>query len=405
VKRKARYEKRKMSGALNNIYNNISFALNLHTDAMANLQEQVSTGSRINRISDEPAAAYRVLGLNTNEKSLENYINNLSEVISILELSSTIIEDITSNFTETQIRLTQITSGIYDEAARKRTAEGINDILEHTVSLANTKHMDQYIFGGTNTGTVPYTVERTDGKITKVTYQGSFENRDIEVAPGMESSAFYIGDNIFRSNDRSDPVFVGDTGAKAGTGTSSVRGAVWLTVTGSAGNYNLSIDDGLSTFSTDGTDTNLAITNSRTGEVLYVDTTEITSTGIDLVSIPGTYDIFNTLIIIRDVLENEKGLSDAQVREQLSNLPNSFEETNKLLIQAEVSVGSKIGFLDDLNYSLKDIKYNTEDEATRLQEADIAQIAIDLSRREVLYQMSLAVAAKLMSMSLLDFIE
>jgi len=405
VKRKASYEIRKMSGALNNIYNNISFALNLHTDAMANLQEQVSTGSRINRISDEPAVAYRVLGLNTNKESLENYINNLSEVISILELSSTIIEDITSNFTETQIRLTQITSGIYDEAARKRTAEGINDILEHTVSLANTKYMDQYIFGGTNTGTAPYTVERTDGKITKVTYQGSFENRDIEIAPGMESSAFYIGDNIFRSNDRSDPVFIGDTGAQAGTGTSSVRGAVWLTVTGSSGNYNLSIDDGLSTFNTDGTDTNLAITNSQTGEVLYIDTTKITSTGIDLVSVPGTYDIFNTLIILRDVLENEKGLSDAQVREQLNNLPSSFEETNKLLIQAEVSVGSKIGFLDDLNYSLKDIKYNTEDEATRLQQADIAQIAIDLSRREVLYQMSLSVAAKLMSMSLLDFIE
>ncbi|MFZ2146840.1 MAG: flagellar hook-associated protein FlgL [Sedimentisphaerales bacterium] len=393
-----------MSGALNNIYNNISFALNLHTDAMARLQEQVSTGSRINRISDDPAAAYRVLGLNTNEKSLENYINNLSEVISILELSSTVIEDITSNFSETQIRLTQISSGIYDEAARKRTAEGINDILEQTVSLANTKHIDQYLFGGTNTGSAPYTVERTDGKITRVTYQGSYENRDIEVAPGMESSAFYIGDNIFRSNDRSDPIFIGDTGAKAGTGTSSVHGGVWLTVTGSAGNYNLSIDDGLSTFNTDGTDTNLAVTDSRTGEVLYVDTTAIASTGVDLVSIPGTYDIFNTLIIIRDVLENKKGLSDAQVREQLNNLPSSFEETNNLLVQAEVSIGSKIGFLDDLNYSLKNIKNNTEDEATHLQEADIAQIAIDLSRREVLYQMSLSVAAKLMSMSLLDYI-
>ncbi|MFH1884589.1 MAG: flagellar hook-associated protein FlgL [Planctomycetota bacterium] len=393
-----------MSGTLNSIYNNISFALHLHTDAMANLQEQVSTGSRINRISDDPSAAYRVLGLNTNEKSLENYINNLSEVISILELSSAIIEDITSGFSETQIRLTQISSGIYDEAARKITAEGINDILEQTVSLANTKHMDQYLFGGTNTGSAPYTVERTDGKITRVTYQGSFENRDIEVAPGMESSAFYIGDNIFRSNDRSAPVFIGNTGAKAGPGTSSVHGGVWLTVTGSAGNYNLSIDDGLSTFNTDGTDTNLAVTDSRTGEVLYVDTTAIASTGVDLVSVPGTYDIFNTLIIIRDVLENEKGLSDAQVREQLNNLPSSFEETNNLLVQAEVSIGSKIGFLDDLKYSLKDIKYNTEDEATRLQEADIAQIAIDLSRREVLYQMSLAVAAKLMSMSLLDFI-
>jgi len=397
-----------MSGALNNIYNNVSFALNLHTEAMAKLQEQVSTGSRINQISDDPAASYRVLGLNTNVKSLENYINNLSEVISILELSSTIIENITSNFTETQVRLTQISSGIYDEAARKRTAEGINDILEQTVSLANTKHMDQYLFGGTNTGSAPYTVERTNGKITGVTYQGSFENRDIEVAPGLESSAFYIGDNIFRSNNRSDPIFIGDTGAKAGTGTSSIHGAVWLEITEPvAGTYRLSIDDDPTSY-VDVTvppgDANTMVTHAETGEVLYVDTTAIASTGVDLVSVPGTYDIFNTLIIIRDVLENEKGLSDAQVREQLSNLPSSFEETNNLLVQAEVSIGSKIGFLDDLKYSLKGMKYNTEDEATRLQEADIAQMAIDLSRREVLYQMSLSVAAKLMSMSLLDFI-
>jgi len=390
-----------MSGTLNNIYNNVGFALRLHTNAMAKLQEQASTGSRINRISDDPTAAYRVLGLNTNEKSLGNYINNLSEVVSILELSSTIFENITSGFVETQKRITQITSGIYDEAARERTAEGIDDILEQVVSLANTKHMDQYLFGGTNTGSAPYTVERTSGKITRVTYQGSLENRDIEVAPGVESSAFYIGDNIFRSNDRSAPVFIGDTGAKAGTGTSSVRSGVWLTVRDNGG-YELSIDDGATWVAAGGTNT--AVTNSLTGQVLYVDTTGITSTGVDLVSIPGTYDIFNTLIIIRDVLENEKGFSDAQVREQLKNLPSSLEETSKLMVQAQVSIGSKVGFLDDLKHSLKDLQYDTEDEATRLQEADIAQIAIDLSRREVLYQMSLAVAAKLMSMSLLDFI-
>jgi flagellin-like hook-associated protein FlgL len=40
-----------------------------------------------------------------------------------------------------------------------------------------------------------------------------------------------------------------------------------------------------------------------------------------------------------------------------------------------------------------------------LQQADVAQIAIDLSREQVLYQMSLSVAGKLMTTSLLDFIE
>jgi flagellin-like hook-associated protein FlgL len=85
-------------------------------------------------------------------------------------------------------------------------------------------------------------------------------------------------------------------------------------------------------------------------------------------------------------------------------LPYSIDEISKVLVKAEVSIGSKVGFLDDLQHNLEDLQYNTEDETTRLQEADIAQIAIDLSRREVLYQMSLSVAAKLMSLSLLDFI-
>ena len=393
-----------MSGALNNIYNNVSYALYLHSVEMTRLQEQVTTGSRINRPSDDPSCSYRVVTLNSQEKSLGNYINNLSEAVSTLELSSTVIREIGSALTEIKVRLTQVIGGIYDEDTRERAAEGINDILEQVVSLANTKNMGQYLFGGGNTTSAPYLAERTNGEITSVTYQGSLENREIEVASGIKSSVFQVGNDIFGSDDRRDPVFLGDTGAKAGSGTSNLQGNTWLTVTGSAGNYTLSIDDGLSTFNTDGTDTNLAVTDSVTGKILYVDTTEINSTGVDLVSVPGTHDIFNTLVSIRDMLKNEKGLSGAQLRELQDNSLTTLEEINGLIVQAEVSVGSKIGFLDNLKDSLTKLKYDAEDESTLLQEADIAQIAIDLSRREVLYQMSLSIAGRLMSLSLLDFL-
>jgi flagellar hook-associated protein 3 len=394
-----------MSGKLNSIYDNVSYALYLHSIEMARLQEQTTTGSRINRPSDDPSSSYRVAILNSQEKSLGNYINNLSEALGTLELSSTVFQEIQSTITETKVRLTQVIGGgIYNDETRKRLAEGINDLLEQAVSLANTKHMGQYLFGGNNTTSAPYLVERTNGEITGITYQGSLENREIEVAPGIKSPAFYVGYDIFHSDDRSDPAFLGDTGAKAGTGTSNIQGDIWLTVTGSAGNYNLSIDDGLSTFNTDGTDTNLAVTDSRTGKVLYVDTTEITGTGVELVSVSGTHDIFNTLMNIRDMLENERGLSGAQLQELHDNSLRTLDEINELLVQAEVVVGSKIGFLDTLKDSLNNLKYDAEDEATLLQEADIAQIAIDLSRREVLYQMSLSVAGKLMSLSLLDFL-
>lgn len=395
-----------MSGTLNNIYNSVSYALYQQAKALAGLQEQVSTGSRINRVSDDPSATYQVLGLNTQDRSLGNYIDNVSEVASSLEISSMIIEGMISYFVEATSRLTQVTGGIYDDEARKRTAEEINQMLEQMVLLANTKNMNQYLFGGGSSGTAPYVVERTDGEITRVIYQGSQDDRNIEISPGMQSSIFYVGDDIFRSDNSGSAVFIGDTGAKAGTGTSNVKGDVWLTVIHDGSNYKISIDDGASYVTVPvGGDSNQAVTNSVTGEVLYVDTTEISGTGVELVRVPGTYDIFSALIGIRDILANKRELSSVQVEELLSNSFGSLDEIHNLLVQQSVSVGSKIGFLDDLKENLKGLKYNVEDETTRLEEADIAQLAIDISRREILYQMSLSVAAKLMSLSLLDFIE
>ncbi len=388
-------------GTLSNIYNNVSFALSLHTEAMARLQEQAATGSRINRASDDPSAAYRVLGLNSQKRSLENYMDSLLEVVSLLDIASTAIDSMKHALSKVTVRLT----GISGSSAATGIAGEVNNWLESIVSSANTNHMDQYLFGGSNTGSAPYAVTRTDGKITSVTYQGSLGDRDIEVAPGVESSAFYVGDNIFRSHNRSTPIFPGDTGAAAGTGTSNVTGDVWLTVTYNdvSGKYELSIDDEVDPVVVEGDITNLAVTNLA-GQVLYVNATNIDSTGVDWVRVPGTYDIFNTLISIRDRLETEGGLTNAQLEELRNNALSSLAELDNLLLQSSVSMGSKIGFLDDLKDSLNNIKYDTEDEATRLQQADIAQIAIDLSRRQVLYQMSLAVAAKLMSLSLLDYI-
>jgi len=393
-----------MSGTLNGIYSDLSFALRLHTEALSRLQEQASTGSRINRASDDPSAAYRVLGLNSQQRSLAAYMDNIAQATSTLEISLSVIDDMTSALADAKVTLSQIASGVYDEAGRERAAEAIDSTLEQMVSLANTRHLNEYLFGGGDTGSASYAVTRTDGKITSVTYQGSSENRRIDVAAGVQSSAFYIGDELFRSDSRSEPVFVGDTGAKSGTGTSSVTGDVWLTVTGSAGNYDLSIDDGLTTVNTDGTDTNLAVTDSRTGRVLYVDTTAMSGAGVDMVRVRGTYDIFNTLINIRDILNNERGLSDAQLAEVRDISMESLEELRSLLTEKSVSMGTRIGFLEDIKGMVENMKFSTEDEATMLQEADIAQVAIDISKRDVLYQMSLSVAGRLMSTSLLDFI-
>jgi flagellin-like hook-associated protein FlgL len=312
----------------------------------------------------------------------------------------------TARLADARTQVTQIVGGIYDADGRARLAERLNDILEQTVSLANTQNAGQYLFGGDNTAGAPYSVVREDGRIVQVVYRGSEEARRVDVAPGLTIEAYHVGDAIFRTDDRQEPAFLGQTGVQAGTGTSNVRGDVWLTVEHDGANYRVSIDDG-ATFVTvpAGGDPNQAVTDSRTGRVLYVDTTALHSTGTELVRIPGTYDVFSTLISLRDMLVNERDLPQQKLLDYVDQSVAALEEVRTWLVQADVSIDSKIGFLNTLKNNLEDMQGNTQEETTHLQEADISQIAIDLSRREILYQMSLSVAGKLMSTSLLDFIQ
>ena len=75
-----------------------------------------------------------------------------------------------------------------------------------------------------------------------------------------------------------------------------------------------------------------------------------------------------------------------------------------MLLTKESSLGSKSAFLDNLKTSLNSLKSTNSDEVDSIEQADVAQVSIDLARYQNLYQMSLQVASKLLSTSLLDYI-
>ncbi|MHC4362784.1 MAG: hypothetical protein ACYSTZ_08155, partial [Planctomycetota bacterium] len=80
----------------------------------------------------------------------------MDDVVARFEISATMVQSMVSELAETKVRLTQIINGIYGEEGRQTIAEGINDILEQVVVLANTKHNNQYLFGGSATDSAPY---------------------------------------------------------------------------------------------------------------------------------------------------------------------------------------------------------------------------------------------------------
>jgi flagellar hook-associated protein 3 FlgL len=398
-----------MGASLGIMYNNLNYALSINSDAMLRLQEQAATGQRINRASDDPLNALRIMELTGEVNSLQGLQSSCADVSDVLNFSSTMIQNVQDNINKARELATQIISDTYSDDSGQRAVAGqaIDEILEQVLTLANTQRLNQYIFGGNNSSSPPFKAERdTNGKIISVTYEGSDNVRRAEVAPGIQADVALVGNDIFSSDTRSEPVFYGDTGAKAGTGTSTVRGDVWLTVASDSAGYKISIDDGASyTTVPAGGQENTAVTDSRTGDILYVDTRSLTDTGVTAVRVPGTYDVFGALITARDSLQNNRNLSEEDLRNLRNTMISSLEEVNVELARQLTKVGTQISSLDTLKTTMQDSQTQAQQQADSIGQADIAQVAIDLSRRQTLYEMSINVAGRLFSLSLLDFIK
>ena len=400
-----------MSYSLESIFNSASWAISNHSLALSKLQEQASTGQEINRPSDDSQQAYQILGLRDDVRSIEHYIDTMDiKLITRLTTASIATQNITGMLADAKVAVTAA-SGTSDPTILAKEIDGLLEDILVQVNWSESRHN---LFGGADSDTVPYVATRdSSGQITMVTYQGSTDDRKVEVAPGVEYSAVLIGDNLIKSDDRQSPVFMSAddsgntrTGLTVGSGTQPVRGDITLTVTDlGGGTFRLSIDGGTSTVDVTAASGDVALTNADTGEVLYVDTSGITSGGTEYIRVPGTYDIFNVLINARDMLNNEDTMPSSEWNSMLNATLGSMTTVQTNISKTFPTIGGQIGTLTTLSDSLKEIKFNAESEISQLQDADIAQVAVELAQHQILYEMSLSVAAKLFSMSLVDFLQ
>jgi flagellar hook-associated protein 3 FlgL len=399
-----------MGGTLDKIYNNTVYSLYLNSKAISTLQEQSSTGSRINRASDDPTASYQVLGLQSQSRELKNYIDAIGTVSGTLTMTSTVLQRMGSVLTDIKTNLTGILSGTNLNSKEGDSGgilvEVVNDALEELVSKANTQNAGKYLFGGSDTANKPYSVTYdADKGIASVEYVGSQTELTVEVAPGVSTTSYNIGEEYFSCDQPQTPNFFSECNAKVGKGNASATGTVWLDVTTDTdGHYNLSIGgDKVDLGSYTGDLTNVPVSDAE-GNILYVDASAINATGKTMVTVPGTYDIFNVLISIRDLMQ-DSSLTATQLQTYQNELVNMIDDVYSQVVSQQTAVGSKSAFLDDLSSTIEDINYNTKDQTTLLEQADVTQISIDLSRRETLYSLTLTVAGKLLSMSLLDYMD
>ena len=160
------------------------------------LQEQLSTGLKVNSPSQGPLDARRAISARGSIAAIEQYLTNISNVGPQLEETSTTIQTTLDVFHRARELTLQGGNGTNSQSNRIEIAEEVNQLLESVVSQANHQSNGRYIFGGSRTLNTPFSVTRAaNGDITAVTYEGN----DEETVNETGFDAFLSQQDVFQT--------------------------------------------------------------------------------------------------------------------------------------------------------------------------------------------------------------
>jgi flagellar hook-associated protein 3 FlgL len=162
-------------------------------------QEQIATGKRINRPSDDPLGAGAVVRLRTTQTALEQYKRNAEVAHDSLLAADNAIEGYEQTLDRVRAVLTQGASSLTGQNAREAIAIEIDSLRAQILTVANQKHGEQFLFGGTRQEVPPYDSNGAPAAAPSTEQLLQFEPGGTLIATGL------VGEDIF--SDSSGPIF------------------------------------------------------------------------------------------------------------------------------------------------------------------------------------------------------
>lgn len=161
---------------------------------MGKYQDQLATGKKINRPSDDPVVAIKGMYYRSNLTEVEQYKRNLNEAYQWMESSEAGIDHATQVMQRVRELVVQGQNGTNSPSDLKAIAVEIGQLKEDIANVANTQVAGRYIFNGTKTDSAPVTI--TDGTISVDMNTDAF---NVEVSNGVNLKVNINATNVFGS--------------------------------------------------------------------------------------------------------------------------------------------------------------------------------------------------------------
>jgi len=281
------------------IYDAVTYNLSNCTQEMNKANEIVSTGKRINKLSDDPVGLTQALNARSAISNIEQMQRNISLGNSWLASSESALTQVEDIISDTKVLCIQMANATIGSAERLSAAGTVQNMLDEIISLANTNVAGSYIFSGSKTDTTPFSDNGT--------YNGNSNAFTVKIGKDATVEVGSDGDAVFG-------------------------------------------------------------------------------------------DIFTTMADLKTALmTNDVG----GIQNAMSNLDGHFDD-----ISAKISdVGSKMNRMDVKEKIFQDLNFANTDRLSKIEDADLAEAIMELKARELAYQAALASSAKVMTLTLIDYMQ
>ena len=124
------------------------------------LNKELASNSKVSKASDDPFAAEAIMRYQSAITKNEQYQKNVDNATSFLETSFDAADGVIGTLTDLKVLITSASNTGDTDTLSTYGAEA-DSILQRLVDYGNTKFNNKYVFGGTNTGSLPYVYNGT----------------------------------------------------------------------------------------------------------------------------------------------------------------------------------------------------------------------------------------------------
>jgi flagellar hook-associated protein 3 FlgL len=152
-----------------NMLPDIQYQMQQSQQALTTATEQVSTGLRVNQLSDDPAASANMVRSLAYSANVDQYTSNVSSILPQMQTADSAISSVVTSLNSAVTLGTEGANGTESTTNRLEIASQLQSILSSVIAQANTSFQGVYVFGGTDSTTPPFVPAST----TYTSSQGS----------------------------------------------------------------------------------------------------------------------------------------------------------------------------------------------------------------------------------------